>query len=195
MMVFERLPFYFNIQKLQGFLFDTVFPIGDAICPVHPGFGGWSITSDTGHWQDGWKKSKQSARLPEEFNKPTELYKGYMAEVIDTIKEKGLNPTKVRISGMPPQSESTIHRDYPAEYFRARLHIPLLTNKLCSHILYSSNLKEKVEYHMPATGNAVMFYANLKHQYKNRSNEMRYHLIMDVIDKSGITENFKCIMH
>ena len=192
-MVFERLPFTYNIQKLQGFLADTVMSIGDPICPIAPGFGGWSITSRNGSWQDGWRKENETVDFPYEYNKPTELYIGYMKDVVNDIAIKGLRPTKVRINNLPPNSKSSIHRDYPAADFKARLHIPLLTNEKCSHIIYNNNDVEQSRTHMIADGSAYMFWVNLKHQYINESNENRYHVVMDVIDTKGITENFKCI--
>lgn len=192
-MVFERLSFTYNIQKLQGFLTDTVMSIGDPVCPIEPGFGGWSITSQTGSWQDGWRKENEAVLDPITYSKPTELCIGYMKEVLDDIKSKGLQPTKVRINNLPPYSKSTVHRDYPANNFRARLHIPLLTNEQCCHIIYNNNDVEQTRIHMAANGSVYMFWANLKHQYINKSNENRYHVVMDVIDTKGITENFKCI--
>lgn len=193
-MVFEKLPFSFNIQKLKGYLTDTVMSIGDPVYPVKEGFGGWSITSNTGHWADGWKEKGNAVTLPEEYTIPTQLCVGYMKEVLDFIKDKGLTPCKVRVSSLPPNSSSSIHRDYPKSVYRARLHIPLLTNTKCSHIIYNNSLTEKTEFHMPANGSAYMFWVNLRHQYVNMSNDTRYHIVMDVTDTKGITENFKCIM-
>jgi hypothetical protein len=192
-MVFEKLPFSYNIQKLQGYLLDTVFQIGDPICPIEPGFGGWSITSRNGSWKDGWRKANEKVNDPLVYTKPTELYVGYMKEIIDDIKDKGFKLSKVRISTLPPMGKSTIHRDYSPSNFRARLHIPVLTNKHCCHILYNNAEVEQSRMHMVADGSVYMFWANLKHQYLNKSNEYRYHVVMDVIDTKGITENFKCI--
>ena len=193
-MVFERLTFSYNIQKLQDFLSNTVIPIGDPICPIELGFGGWSITSRDGTWQDGWRKSNETVDAPHIYNVPTELYIDYMKDVIEDINSKGLQPVKVRINNLPPHSKSSVHRDYPANDFRARLHIPLLTNEKCCHILYNNSGVEQVRTHMAADGSVYMFWANVKHQYINESDENRYHIIMDVTDTLGITENFKCIM-
>ena len=193
MYVFERLPFSYNTQKLQGFLTDTVMSIGDPICPIAPGFGGWSITSKDGTWQNGWRKENEIVSIPEEYNQPTELCKGYIKEIVDDLTTKGLSPTKIRINNLPPNSRSTIHRDYSAGEFRARLHIPILTNTECCHIIYSNNNKELSRIHMEA-GNVYVFWVNLKHQYVNESDENRYHIVMDIKDTKGITENFKCIM-
>lgn len=192
-MVFEKLPFSYNIQKLQGFLIDTVFSIGDPICPIEPGFGGWSITSRTGSWKDGWRKENEVVDDPLTYTTPTELCIGYMQEVVNDLKNKGFRPCKVRINNLPPNSQSTIHRDYPPTHFRARLHIPILTNKQCCHILYNNAEVEQDRIHMIADGSVYMFWANIKHQYINRSNENRYHIVIDVLDTKGITENFKCI--
>ena len=193
MYVFERLPFSYSSQKLQGFLTDTVMSVGDPICPIAPGFGGWSITSRNGSWQDGWRKTNEVVSAPSEYTKPTELFKGYVKDIVDDISSKGLTPTKIRINNLPPGGKSTIHRDYPAGEFRARLHIPILTNPQCCHILYSNTDQEITRIHMES-GNVYMFWVNLKHQYINESKENRYHIVMDVLDTKGITENFKCIM-
>lgn len=192
MYIFEKLEFSFDVVKLRNFFYKNVITIGDPICPIEPNFGGWSITSNTGSWKDGWYKDGDKISLPETYNKPTELYIEYMAEVIDSIKNKGLCPTKVRINQLPPNSKSSIHRDYPGSVWRARLHIPILTNKECCHIIYNKDLTKKLEYHMEADGSAYMFWVNLRHQYVNKSEENRYHLVMDVVDTQGITENFKC---
>jgi hypothetical protein len=192
MLVFERLPFTFSILKLQDYLFNTVKQIGKPICPIEPNFGGWSITSETGHWQDGWREANKHVMLPEKYNKPTELYTGYIVDVIQFIEQQGLEPTKIRISVIPPNGKSSIHRDYPPSLWRARLHIPLLTNEQCCHIIYNKDLTEETKFHMPADGSAYMFWVNLRHQYMNMSNKNRYHLVMDVKDTKGITENFKC---
>jgi hypothetical protein len=191
-MVFERLTFSYNIQKLQDFLLNTVIPIGDPICPIEPGFGGWSITSGNGTWQDGWRESNETVKAPHKYNVPTELCVGYMKEVLEDIKSKGLQPSKVRINNLPPHSKSTIHRDYPSNTFKSRLHIPLLTNEQCCHILYNNNGVEQTRMHMKADGSVYMFWANIKHQYINESTQNRYHIVMDVIDTMKITENFKC---
>jgi hypothetical protein len=179
---------------LNNFLFRLILPIGNPICPIEPNFGGWSVTSDTGSWKDGWRKDGEHISLPEKYNVPTELCTGYMAEIVDTVQKNGLSPTKIRISQLPPKSKSSIHRDYPNSVWKARLHIPILTNEQCCHIIYNKDLTEKVEYHMPADGNAYMFWVNLRHQYLNMSETNRYHIVMDVTDTKGITENFKCIM-
>lgn len=192
-MVFERLSFTYDINKLHSYFKDIVIPIGDPICPIAPGFGGWSVTSSNGTWQDGWRKSNETVKPPHEYNVPTELCVDYMKEVLEDIKNKGLHPVKVRINNLPPHSKSSIHRDYPANDFRARLHIPLLTNKHCCHILYSKTGVEQSRIHMAADGSVYMFWANIKHQYVNDSTENRYHIVMDVTDTVGITENFKCI--
>lgn len=193
MYVIEKLPFSYNSQKLEGFLIDTVMTIGDPICPIAPGYGGWSITSRDGTWQDGWRKLNESVSIPSEYSKPTELCMGYIKDIVDDIIAKGLSPTKIRINNLPPGGKSTIHRDYPAGDFRARLHIPILTNPQCSCILYNNSIKEMTRTYMES-GNVYMFWANLKHQVVNQSDENRYHIVMDVVDTKGITENFKCTM-
>lgn len=192
MTTFERLSYNFDIDKLQNYLNDTVLKIGNPICPIAEGYGGWSITSQTGDWKDGWRAKGQVVFPPEKYNKPTSLYTGYIVDVLDRISQDGFEPTKVRVSQLPPYGKSSIHRDYPPSMWRARLHIPILTNDKCCHIIYSNDLKEETKYHMAANGSAYMFWANLRHQYWNLSSINRYHIVMDVVDTQGITENFKC---
>lgn len=193
MTVFEKLSYNFDIDKLQYYLYNTVFKIGDPVCPIAKGLGGWSITSETGNWYSGFRKQGDSVLLPERYNIPTELYTGYITEVIETLNTDGFRPTKVRVSQLPPKSKSTIHRDFPPSIWKARLHIPILTNKHCCHIIYSTDLKEQTKYHMAADGSAYMLWVNLKHQYINMSTDYRYHIVIDVEDTKGKTENFKCI--
>ena len=193
MTVFERLSYNFDIDKLQDYLYNTVLKIGDPVCPTAKGYGGWSVTSQTGDWKDGWRAKGQGVHPPEKYNKPTPLYTGYIVEVLDCISQDGFEPTKVRISQLPPNGKSSIHRDYPPSMWRARLHIPILTNDKCCHIIYSMDLKEQTKYHMAADGSAYILWVNLKHQYFNLSDKYRYHVVIDVQDTKGITENFKCI--
>ena len=214
-MWYEKLDVQFDIERLKKDVREHVFTLGDQVIqgeeyetPQYHGFGGWTLLSRTADWRDGWEAIQTETgtsleqMLPTqelilkahkhfgiahglEHDKPTQGYVGYIREVIDTLKDMGLHPTRARITCLKAGSKSLVHRDADDDEYMARLHIPLWTNEKCVHICEGEHL------HMKADGHPYIIWANLWHQIRNDSNEDRYHLLMDVYDTKHITENFK----
>jgi hypothetical protein len=204
----------FDHDQLVKDVKEYVFPLGKQIIqgeeyetPAYNGFGGWSLLSRTGRWQDGWEffqsdegeamevyfpkddnnyKSLKffDIAMSTEHDKPTEGYKGEIAKVLDQIKELGFYPSRARITCLKAGSKSLVHKDSDNNEYMARIHIPLITNPKCVFIQNGQNL-----YMEP--GSAWMIWVNNWHQIRNDSNEDRYHLIMDAYDTKKITQFFK----
>ena len=214
-MFYEELPMLdFDVYKLRGHLYTDVFPLGRQVIqgeeyetPKYHGFGGWSITSRTGDWMDGWdffqsaSGKAMEAFFPSDDNNykalkffniahsmehknPTQAYVGEIARVVDQIEALGLTPRRVRVTCLQAGCKSLVHTDgEPTEYI-ARIHIPIITNPKCVFICEGQNL------HMEA-GKAYMVWVNTWHQIRNDSDEDRYHIIMDAYDTKGVTKGFK----
>jgi len=204
----------FDVFKLRGHLYTDVFPLGKQIIQgeeyetaSYNGFGGWSITSRTGDWRDGWEffqndegeamevyfpKNDNNYKALKFFNiahsmehkNPTQAYVGEIARVIDQIEALGLTPRRVRVSCLKAGSKSLVHKDGDESEYMARIHIPIITNSKCVFICDGINL------HMEA-GKAYMAWVNKWHQIRNDSDEDRYHIIMDAYDTKGVSKGFK----
>ena len=204
----------FDHDQLVKDVKEYVFPLGRQIIQgeeyetvAYHGFGGWSITSRTGKWQDGWDffqndegeamevyfpKNDNNYKslkffdigLSTEHDKPTEGCKGEIAKVLDQIKELGFYPSRARITCLKAGAKSLVHKDADNNEYMARIHIPLITNPKCVFIQNGQNL-----YMEP--GSVWMVWVNNWHQIRNDSNEDRYHLIMDAYDTKKITQFFK----
>ena len=202
-----------DLEKLREDVKKHVFTLGNQIIqgeeyetPLYHGFGGWSITSRTGDWKDGWdffqndEGQAMEVYFPKnrsnyealkffgiahsmEHKNPTQAYQGEIAKVIDQITELGLTPRRVRVTCLKAGAKSLVHRDSDDNDYMCRLHIPLFTNDKCVFICNGTNL------HMEA-GKAYAVRVNLWHQIRNDSDQDRYHLLMDFYDTKKITQHF-----
>lgn len=213
-MFYEELDcIHFDHAKLLADVKDSVFPLGSQIIqgeeyetPAYHGFGGWSITSRTGDWKDGWDffqndegkamevyfpKNDNNYKSLKFFNiahsmehkNPTQACVGEIASVVNQMEALGLYPRRVRVTCLKAGAKSLVHKDADDNEYMARIHIPLITNKKCVFIMNGMNL------HMEA-GKAYMVWVNDWHQIRNDSDEDRYHIICDAYDTKGVTKNF-----
>lgn len=214
-MWYEKLDFIkFDIEKLREDVKKHVFTLGNQVIqgeeyetPQYRGFGGWSLTSRTGDWRDGFefyqnndeeatkmffKENDNNIKALKFFNiaqsveykNPTQAYVGEIKNVIDQIEAAGLYPRRARVTCLKAGCKSLVHTDgAPTEYI-ARIHIPLFTNPKCVFICEGKSLQMEA-------GNVYMAWVNKWHQIRNDSTEDRYHIIMDAYDTKGITQNFK----
>lgn len=213
-MFYEELDFIkFDHAKLVEDVKQSVFPLGDQIIQgeeyetkAYNGFGGWSITSRTGDWRDGWEffQNDEGEAMEVYFPKndnnykalkffdiahsmehknPTEACVGEIASIVTQLENLGLTPRRVRVTCLKAGSKSLVHRDGDENQYMARIHIPLITNPKCVFIC------DGVTLHMQP-GKAYAVWVNTWHQIRNDSNEDRYHLMCDFYDTKGITNNF-----
>ena len=207
MLIYEKLPLTFDIEKLKRHLHEVVLPIGNKIFQIEGGFGGWSVQSNTGRWQDGWEagqqcfnedgtfdyaKAKELNVLPDIFHDtPTEICTGYLSEIIQQIHWLGFFPRRARISELPSNSKSTMHRDGKSDIYVARIHIPIITNEQCIHTIYDNEQNVSNRLYLPADGSSYIVAVNNLHRVSNNSTEARYHLMMNVWDTKGVTKTFR----
>ena len=214
-MFYEELDFIkFDHTKLVDDVKHHVFTLGQQVIqgeeyetPAYHGFGGWSITSRTGDWRDGWdffqndEGEAMEVYFPKndnnykalkffdiahsmEHKNPTQACVGELAYVVNQLEDLGLYPRRVRVTCLKAGAKSLVHRDADDNEYMARFHIPLITNKKCVFICDGTNL------HMEA-GKAYAVWVNQWHQIRNDSDEDRYHLLCDFYDTKGITKGFK----
>src|SRR5262245_44258187 len=97
-------------------------------------FGGWSITSGSGDYRDGWQQGQQAMRgtqgsgraeidwqkyrklfpvPPREMRTPTELFHGPVKALLENIEERcrptGVTPSRARLSKLDPRRKLTFH--------------------------------------------------------------------------------------
>lgn len=216
MPILKQIPnLLFDVKQLEKEVkdiannYDPVFPF----LPFNVGknkYGGWSLTSNDGDWKSGWETG--SAMKDGEWNKDlalkkgykskngrfsqtikTELYKGYLVEVIETFKNLGFFPIAARIWTIPPDGHHIgIHTDAPANMYSVRIHVPLLVNDMSVHIWYNDDYTEKFKTRLDATGHSYMFKTNTLHDaYNNDKILPRYHLIFEGWDTKDYVGGYK----
>lgn len=202
--MFEILPFKFDIELLRKNLEEIKkIPITwQAKEFGYSNFGGWSVLSRTGKCNDGWEVGiEQCENKPYKFHlakylkishpfehaNKTPACIGEVEKIIDTLRDFGFYPRRARITVIKANTSSIIHSDNPwddlNENYCCRVHVPIITNKKCTH------WTEHGEFHMPADGSVYILPVNNLHQIRNNSNIDRYHLIMDVYDTQKISNS------
>lgn len=190
--MFIKLNTNFDIEKLKLYL-DTVTSYSAPLMKKNSAWGGWSITSSDGTVQDGWQGGErlfaenispeaqqklQAEFKAKKFNIPTPLYTPLIADIISQLGEMDLEFLRIRIALLKPhdEKESYWHQDGKSadNYFKLRLHIPIITNEKC---LFEYPDKK---FHLPADGSAYIIEVSKPHRVLNLSNENRYHLMMDL---------------
>jgi hypothetical protein len=213
-MFYEELDFIkFDHAKLVEDVKQNVFPLGAQVIQgeeyetvAYHGFGGWSITSRTGDWRDGWdffqndEGEAMEVYFPKDDNNykslkffdiahsmehknPTQACVGELASIVTQLENLGLYPRRVRVTCLKAGAKSLVHKDADDNEYMARIHIPLITNKKCVFISEGQHL------HMEA-GKAYAVWVNNWHQIRNDSDQDRFHLLCDFYDTKGITKTF-----
>lgn len=213
-MFYEEIDFLeFDHAKLVQELKDHIFGLGRQIIqgeeyetPMYHGFGGWSITSRTGDWKDGWDffqntegkemeiyfpKNKNNFEALKffgiahsmEHKNPTQACVGEFKKIVDQLEALGMYPRRVRVTCLKARCKSLVHRDAGDGDYMARLHIPLITNEKCKFSADGQSL-----YMQP--GKAYAVWTQIWHQIRNDSDEDRFHLICDFYDTKKVTKTF-----
>ncbi len=197
-MISEKLLLDFDFESLKN----EFLEIRKNFTPVMitEKFGGWSITSSTGSYQDGWITGEEFAndkagaefdldRLLEkkkfksirEYRKPTECCKENADKLIKKLDDLGLFPCRARYMLLKAGGETNYHRDCPESVYAVRLHIPIITNSECFFL--TENGKQHLE-----TQSAYLLKVNRLHQVMNHGNDDRVHLICDVYDTKNVSQ-------
>ncbi len=157
-------------------------------------WGGWSLTSSNGEVYDGWESGEKifnetvsdEVRLrllrdfqDKRFTIKTAIYDEYIDLIKEDLSRLHLLIERIRLVILVPHSESQAywHQDAspPRNFFRLRLHIPIITNEGCLF-----EYKDRRE-HLPADGSAYIIDVGRPHRVLNLSMENRYHLMMDLV--------------
>lgn len=197
--LFETLHIPFDIKTLENeFLQNT-----ENLMPVMTGkgFGGWSVTSSDGSYEDGWLKSKPlfdakektiqevrdanaavNFKGPQHYRTPTNLCFGEIKKVISYLEENGFFPCRARFTLLKAGGETPFHRDYPEWLYGVRLHIPIITNPQC----FFEYEEEKA--HLKADGTAYLLKINRTHRVYNHGATDRVHFLCDFFDTKQKTQ-------
>lgn len=206
-MVVQKISFKADVLKMRQSLEEDIFKLGPPVIQSYEhgfdGFGGWSVTSRTGDWRDGYQQGHDwvfrkdigyrqyslakylGLGHPMEYDKFTEAATYPFKELIDRLERSGFYPRRARINILKAGHKSALHRDGPDNSYMLRLHVPIITNSKCKHLVLENN--RMVEYNMPADGSVYAVRVNNLHQVINESEEDRYHLIMDAYDTRKYT--------
>lgn len=199
-MIYEALPLRVDIDRLREYFHRVVEPLPPMM--QSKAFGGWSILSHSGSYRDGWQTGhlcfkthedgtpyfdhelaeKLGVRSETAHCNPTEVCTSYMGEIIEEIRQMGLEPCRARWSLLRAGGQSSLHRDAGDEKYAVRAHIPVITNAGCS---FHSNGEVEI---VPADGRSYVVAVNRMHQVFNLGDQDRVHVIMNVTDRNGVTK-------
>jgi hypothetical protein len=195
----EVLPLSVDIPRLRDQFEKEILPLPPVV--RSKAVAGWSVQSFDGDYQKGLElgflpnngpgnrgptwlpKSLAEAKLltMQDYVKPTSICTGYLFDLLQRIDAMGFNPRRARILRLGPRSESSWHVDGQPNVYSVRLHIPIVTNPKC----FFNYVDESV--HMAADGNAFLVKVNQLHMIQNRSDEDRYHFVVNIWDQFGET--------
>jgi hypothetical protein len=204
-MIFERLDrgtLSVEIDKLRVHVEQFVLPLTPELKGSY--FGGWSVLSSTGDYRDGFQSGQRVSdadfmpgasvqekakavgiKAREFYRHPTQICHGYLAEVVDRVRFIGLEPSRVRLALLKAKGQSTKHRDGLPGSYSVRLHIPIITNTLCTFECDEGSV------HLPADGSAYILDVSREHQVFNRGETDRIVLISDVVDRPWVTRHHR----
>lgn len=201
-MIFEKATFSVDVEQLRR----DYEQVRNHFAPhmVSTFYGGWSVTSSTGSYKDGWLKpgvnfeqvSKDMSREDYakfvnesgqqkpilEYVKPTEACTEYLKSIIAVWSKMGLVPCRVRLALLKPGASSDWHQDAPDWLYNVRLHIPIVTNEGC---IFETKTEST---HIAADGSVYFVPVNNVHRVVNRGTTDRVHLIANIYDTKKVTQ-------
>lgn len=208
-MISEKLSLQFDVEKIREYFLSTVRNFE----PVYQNgsFGGWSILSTSGDYRDGFQQGHlffekdpvtgqskfnyERAHAEAGFTWPrmhvtqTQVGGGYVAEVIQHIRDLGLQPHRARWTTIGAGGATSWHRDMAERLYGVRLHVPVITNPDCAFET------EDGAYHMAADGHCYLVAVNKVHRAYNNGSSERIHIIMDIVDSIGYSQHHTVEQH
>lgn len=196
-MIFEKWNTGFDMSLLKNHLETYVLPLEPVAQSAS--FAGWSVLSSDGSYRDGWHKGhlaltpgkteeemvahirRLGGKPIDEYKVPTEICHGYLNEVMEYLISFKLEPRRARIIRLSPRASSIWHRDASDGEYAVRLHVPLITNAGC----FFETRGERD--HLAADGSSYFLFVNREHRVVNEGDTHRYHLVMDVWDRTGVS--------
>jgi hypothetical protein len=128
---------------------------------------------------------ERQMRTIQSYRNPTAFCTPKILALLNRLEAAGLSPRRARLSRIGPRYPVRWHQDGSSKIYQVRLHIPLLTNKDC----YFESELGKV--HMPLDGQAYFVHINRPHRAVNDSDEDRYHIVIHVWDRLGVTRHHR----
>lgn len=164
-------------------------------------FTGWSVTSNTGKYTDGWVNGTHFMTLdlnnelvidkeaaiaagycPAKFHtKFTDIANDDLKSCINQLSDLGFSPCRARLTQLASGAESDWHTDGKPSDKIIRLHFVFDTNPDCFFI------HEKGKFHMEEN-NVYLVNINYHHKVVNLGITDRTHMIVDVTDTKGISK-------
>lgn len=195
----ERVEAQIDTQEL----IESVWPLLQKHPAVHrsPAFGGWSLQSTNGSYEDGWtldfcpyngpenmgpswraySPEEEKLKTIQEYILPTQITSVPFSNLLQKLEDMGLNPRRGRIIKLKAHSATVWHQDGSTRFYQARIHIPLITNSEC---FFET---DEGKHHMPADGGLYFVHINKMHRAVNNSAQDRYHFVAHVWDQKHIT--------
>ncbi len=117
------------------------------------------------------------------YSQPTELYKGYVAELIAKFEDLGLYPRRARFMLLRAGGKCSMHMDNPSWLYGVRLHIPIFTNPECFF-----ETQDEGSAHLPGDGSIYLLRVNRMHRVVNGGNTDRIHFVASIHDTKGVSQ-------
>lgn len=118
-------------------------------------------------------------KLEEICQRHLKLCVGEYARILDYLESKGWYTFRARVMTLLPGNPSNWHVDgYDTSM---RYHIPLITNE--QFYLQWRDLEGIHSIHIPANGKGYFFRTDVQHQYINRGQAPRIHIVIDIKKK------------
>lgn len=197
------MPFQINSTKLRAQFEREILPLPPVV--RSRAVAGWSVQAQDKNYQNGletgfvpnngpgnngptWipqNKDEESLLTMQDYHRPTSLCVGYVREILNRVDDMGFNPRRARVLRLAASSESSWHVDGQPDVYSVRLHIPIITNRGCFFNY------ENESFHMAADGNAFLVKVNRKHMIHNKSDQDRFHLVINIWDQLAKTRFHK----
>lgn len=200
-MIYEKLRLTVDIKRLQEFCANELASLPPQMATEH--FGGWSALSSNGSYKDGFTSStfvydesiknmeQVKARIAEggvrtglTYNLPTEIHKGYIAELLKQFEELGFYPRRARLMLLKAGGKCGMHMDNPTWLYGVRLHIPVFTNPQCFF-----ETEDEGSAHLPSDGSVYLLKVNRMHRVTNLGPTDRIHFVASVHDTKGVSQH------
>lgn len=181
----------FDVEQLVR-LYTTVSSAYPKTVPVadNPGYGGWTLLSDSGDYRDGWQQGKGYEAGDRRFEAlvsentqtvPTELFRyPEVQNMLHTFSSLGLKPIRTRIAEIEDGGKLNWHIDppHPAFNIRWRAHLVVVTNDSAKFMWRRTPEAEVRTCSLPADGYLYLVRVDVRHSVESRVG-MRVHIISD----------------
>jgi hypothetical protein len=182
--------FTFEPEKLLGFFEEHVRPLPMGRDGDDAEVGTWAVRSCDDRHDGGTARDRQGIQPGEDgrlrptatwahppYRTPTNLYFGYVRELIEQIERRLFVPARTRFMFLPPGSGYAWHRDAATEKWR--MHIPVITNGQSKFMWRPWGPDDEiVKLHMPIGPHPYWARIDVEHRFRNKGATARVHLVL-----------------